>query len=333
MALYRPVRITALIISFQHGAFVEDAIRSVLGQTRAADEIILVDDGSTDGTPALAKRIGGDAIQVIARDHRGITHLASTYNAGLEAASGDLVSVLEADDRWLPDKLAAHAAAMADPTVVLAHGPYAVIGSRGTRLRDRVDPIAMPEGPHKPLGSLLLSSYVMPVTTTFRRSALQEVGGFQQLGSTPHIDYPTALALGRRGRFFNSARVLAEWRKHARSGTTTLAGIDLDGADLCRALALQVRRSSAEPGLPTPSAIEQSWRIAQGRQIWNASRLLLKQRRYDDARALLRRSRPRDYPIGLTIRLAAAGLAARLRTDVEALARVTRGTSVFDELE
>lgn len=328
------MRITALIVSYQQRRYVEDAIRSVLAQTRAADEIVLIDDGSTDGTAEAAERAGAGAVRVISREHRGITRLADTYNAGLAASTGDLISILEADDLWLPAKLATHAATMSDPTIVLAHGPYAVIGARGTRLRDRVDPVvAIPRGAYEALPKLLLASYVMPVTVTFRRSALEQVGGFRQLGTTPHIDYPTMLALARAGRFFNVGTVLAEWRKHGGSGTTTLAGIDLDGAALCAALAIEARDRQREAGLPSRAEIERAWRVAQGRQIWSAARLLLKAGRYREAGTLLRPARLRDYPPGLGARLLAARIAALTGKDLEALARLGRGASVFDELD
>lgn len=329
------MRITALIVSYQQRRFVEDAIRSVLAQTRAADEIVLIDDGSTDGTPEAAEKVGAGAVRVISGEHRGITRLADTYNAGLAVASGELISILEADDRWLPEKLATHAAVMSDPTIVLAHGPYAVIGAQGTRLRDRVDPIVrLPRGAYEALPKLLLGSYVMPVTTTFRRSALEQVGGFTQLGATPHIDYPTTLALAGTGRFFKVEAVLAEWRKHGGSGTTTLAGVDLEGAALCALLAIDARRRHGESGLPSRAEIERAWRAAQGRQIWSAARLLLKAGRHHDARTLLRQARLRDYPLALGARLLAARFAALTGTDVEALARLrTGGASVFDELD
>ena len=321
-------------MSYQQRRYVEDAIRSVLAQTRAADEIVIIDDGSTDGTAEAAEKAGAGAVRVISREHHGIARLADTYNAGLSASSGDLISILEADDRWLPAKLATHAAAMTDPTIVLAHGPYAVIGARGTRLRDRVEPIvALPRGAYEALPKLLLASYVMPVTATFRRSALEQIGGFRQLGTTPHIDYPTALALARRGRFFQVEAVLAEWRKHGGSGTTTLAGVDLEGAALCSALALEARAADAREDLPTRAEIGRAWRSAQGRQIWSAARLLLKKGRHADARVLLRQARLRDYPLGLRARLLAAHIAALTGTNVEALARVGTGASVFDELE
>lgn len=326
--------LAALVITYQQEAFVEEAIRSVLHQLQPVDDIILVDDGSTDRTVELAQRVGGDRLRCLRLPHRGIGALAETYNAGLRHATTDLVSILEGDDRWLPTKAAAHRRAFADPDVVLAHGPYAVIGARGTSLRPRVDPpVHLAQGRYDAFPSHLLASYIMGVTVTLRRSAALAIGGFAQLGGTPHIDYPTYLALAQLGPFHYDDRVHTEWRKHGQSGTTRLAGVDLAGAAMCRALALEVRASSERSDLPSERTITRSWEAAQGRQIWNAARLLLKAGRHAEARTLLRGTPTSRHPNGLRLRLMAARVAALLRTDVEPLARLWGGASVFDDLD
>ena len=332
-AARRPT-LAALVITYQQEAFVEEAIRSVLDQLDPVDEIVLVDDGSSDRTVELAQRVGGDRLRCLPLPHRGIGALAQTYNAGLRHATTDLVSILEGDDRWLPTKAAAHRRAFADPDVVLAHGPYAVIGAGGTSLRPRVDPpVHLTEGRYDAFPSHLLASYIMGVTVTVRRDAALAIGGFAQLDGTPHIDYPTYLALARLGPFHYDDRVHAEWRKHGRSGTTRLAGIDLAGAAMCRTLALEARASSDRSDLPSERTIARSWEAAQGRQIWNAARLLLKAGRHAEARRLLLGASASHYPNGLRLRLAAARIAALLRTDVEGLARLRGGASVFDDLD
>lgn len=331
-----PSRLTlaALVITYQQEAFVEEAIRSVLDQLEPVDDIILVDDGSTDRTVEFAQRVGGDRLRCLRLPHRGIGALAETYNAGLRQTTTDLVSILEGDDRWLPTKAAAHRRAFANLDVVLAHGPYAVIGARGTSLKSRVDPpVHMKPGRYDAFPSHLIASYIMGATVTVRRSAALAIGGFAQLGGTPHIDYPTYLALAKLGPFHYDDRVHAEWRKHGRSGTTRLAGVDLAGAAMCRALALEVRASSERSDLPSERTITHSWEAAQGRQLWNAARLLLRAGRHEEARRLLRQARLRNYPPGLRLQLLTAGLAALLRRDVEGIARVIKRRSVFDELE
>jgi len=82
-------------------AFVADAVASVREQSRPPDEIIVVDDASTDGSGEIAAALGAD-IRVI-RHERNQT-LPGARNTGVEACTGDIVVFLDADDLWAPDK-------------------------------------------------------------------------------------------------------------------------------------------------------------------------------------------------------------------------------------
>src|SRR5271170_5646108 len=96
--------ITVLIIAYNYGRFVEEAIDSVLAQDFPLDnvEIIVVDDGSTDDT---AERVGkyGSKIQYFHKSNGG---QASALNLGFAKARGEIVVLLDADDLFLPGKLA-----------------------------------------------------------------------------------------------------------------------------------------------------------------------------------------------------------------------------------
>lgn len=315
-------------------AFVHEALSSVIGQTREPDEIVIVDDGSTDGTLDVVRGFADPRVRVVELPHRGLPHLGETYNAGLSATTGDLVSLIEGDDRWLPWKLDLHEQAFADPSVDVAHGTYAVIGARGTVLRDHVAPhLELREGPYDALVAHLLFSYVMPVTATLRRSALMAIGGFRQVGNTPHVDYATFLPLAERGRFSYGARPVAEWRKHGGSGTSQLAGHDLEAATLCRNLALETRARLARTELPSVGRIEQAWDDAHGRTIWNMTRILLRRHRYPEARAALAHAGGRRYSGGMRARLLLANLAAHTHLDLERIAAIVTGRSAFEQLD
>jgi hypothetical protein len=97
----RPMtRLSAIVPTFNAGRFLGEAIASIRGQSRPPDEIIIVDDGSTDGTAELARSFGG-AVRYLKTDNIGP---AATRNHGIRAATGDYVSFLDADDLWLPAK-------------------------------------------------------------------------------------------------------------------------------------------------------------------------------------------------------------------------------------
>jgi glycosyltransferase involved in cell wall biosynthesis len=95
---------TVLIDSYNYGHFVEEAVSSVLAQDfpREEREILVVDDGSTDDTAWRLRRFG-NAIRYLRKPNGG---QASAFNYGFEHARGEVVALLDADDLWLPEKLA-----------------------------------------------------------------------------------------------------------------------------------------------------------------------------------------------------------------------------------
>ena len=87
---------------FNGARFLAEAIGSIRAQSHPADELIVVDDGSTDGSGGLAASLGPD-IHVIHQGHAGA---AAARNRGLEAARGDIIGFLDADDLWPSEKVA-----------------------------------------------------------------------------------------------------------------------------------------------------------------------------------------------------------------------------------
>jgi hypothetical protein len=95
------LNVSAVIPVYNGERYVAESIRSVLNQT-ADVECVVVDDGSTDGTPSVLASFGS-RIVVVRQEHRGVS---AARNAGMAKATGDAFAFLDADDVWLPHKVA-----------------------------------------------------------------------------------------------------------------------------------------------------------------------------------------------------------------------------------
>jgi glycosyltransferase involved in cell wall biosynthesis len=98
---------SVVIPLYQTERYIAEAIGSVLVQTYADFEVVVVDDGSKDRGPEIARGFSDPRVRVITQANRG---LAGARNTGIRESTGRLVALLDADDRWHPEKLARHAA-------------------------------------------------------------------------------------------------------------------------------------------------------------------------------------------------------------------------------
>ena len=95
--------VTAVIPTYNYGRFVAEAVESALAQTYSPVEVVVVDDGSTDDTAERLQPYRG-RIRYLYQENRG---LSGARNAGMRAARGEYVALLDSDDTWKPEKIAA----------------------------------------------------------------------------------------------------------------------------------------------------------------------------------------------------------------------------------
>ena len=218
--------VSILTPAYQQLGYIRRCIESVLAQSYARWELVVADDGSTDGTPEAVEAYRDARIQVLRLPHRGLGALAETYNAALARTSGPLVAILEGDDRWPPDKLALQVPVFEDEGVALSWGAGDLVDAsdrlietvrRGPGAGER-RVFQAPEA----LRRLALGNFLTPtVTVMVRRAELDSIGGFCSLGSELFVDLPTwlRLAASTHGTFVYLDRVLGAWRQHG--GQTT----------------------------------------------------------------------------------------------------------------
>jgi GT2 family glycosyltransferase len=174
MSPLEPPRVAVIIPLYNLDAFVAEAIESALNQTLLplAVEVIVVDDGSTDGGSVIARRY--DRIRYVRQDNRG---LSAARNVGLGMTSAPFVQLLDADDRLAPDKLERQLAAFnARPDVGIVYAGWRHIDETGTPLPQH----GWSRHAGDLVDELLLGNIVPPVAPLVRREAIERAGGFDE---------------------------------------------------------------------------------------------------------------------------------------------------------
>ncbi len=170
-------RVSVIMPVYNGAAYLAVAIESVLAQRFKDFELVLVNDGSTDTSGAIAHayaRRHPDRIRVIDQDNVG---LPGARNRGLDAGRGDYYALLDADDVWLPNHLEqAMAAFDADPDLGLVHANICRIDAGGRRLEVPSRHWATQSDAY--LAIALRFEHIACPTVVFSRLAVQTVGGF-----------------------------------------------------------------------------------------------------------------------------------------------------------
>jgi peptidoglycan-N-acetylglucosamine deacetylase len=184
--------VTVLVPAHDEAAVIGRTIESLMGQRGLATEVLVIDDGSTDGTAAAAERLG---VRVIRQANAGKW---TALNRGLIAAEGEVVVAIDADTVVEPDAVARLAARFADPTVGAVSGT-AKVGNRHTlvTLWQHVEYVTSFNLDRRAYSDLNAITVVPGAIGAWRRSALLEVGGYS--GRTLAEDCDITIALRRAG--------------------------------------------------------------------------------------------------------------------------------------
>lgn len=197
--MHTEMKVTAAIPCFNGASFLGGAIESLLAQTRPADEILVIDDGSTDGTPGVASSYPVALVQ-----HRHNKGLAAARNTAISRAQGDIVAFLDVDAYAAPDWLRALLSGYEEQVGgVGGQGIEANILSLADRWR-RAHASQTHGQQEKDV------PYLPGLCMSFRRDAVERVGGFDLAFRTNGEDVDIGMRLtaaGYRLRYMPQARV------------------------------------------------------------------------------------------------------------------------------
>jgi glycosyltransferase involved in cell wall biosynthesis len=167
-------RVSVVIPVFNGERTIARAIDSALAQRYDGEiEIVVVNDGSTDGTAAVLERFAS-RVRVLSQPNRGTP---CSRNSGTRMSTGEFIAFLDADDVWLPDKLAKSIDALtSNPDCVLAYSEVFHFTPDGDRIEM---PPPASEARHSPSMSDMLSRVwpILPSATVLRRQAFEQSGG------------------------------------------------------------------------------------------------------------------------------------------------------------
>lgn len=200
-------QVTVLISVFNGECFLRETLDSVLAQDFKDFEVLVINDGSTDGTPSILAEYSADPrFRVIDQENRGLVY---SLNRGLEAARADLVARLDADDIALPHRLSRQVEFMRDhPEVALLGSAITLIDKDGRTLKEVV----------YPTGSAVKSSLsrycaIAHPSAMMRRSPVLELGGYRPAFRHAE-DYDLWLRISERHSIDNLKEALILYRQH-----------------------------------------------------------------------------------------------------------------------
>ncbi len=245
-----------IIPAYNCDRYIAQAIESVLQQEGCTYEIIVIDDGSTDATEEILKPYR-DRLRYVKQKNQGV---AAARNHGIAIAKANLIAFLDADDYFLPGKLASQAEILIKrPDLGIVHSGWQRVDIEGNKL---LDVCPWEQIPELDLENWLRWKPVLPSAMMFRREWLQYVGGFDPR-FPPAEDTNLVLKLALKGcRTAWLRQITVCYRQHEESAMHK-------GLPQARSLMAVTNDFFAQPNLPSEvKLMEQS--IRYGTLVWIA---------------------------------------------------------------
>lgn len=201
-------QVTVIMPVFNAERYLKAAIDSVLNQTFQNIELLLINDGSTDGSKHLIESYLDPRIRLL--DNGANRGLIYSRNRGLAEAKGHMVALLDSDDVAIPDRIALQYDYMSkNPRLTMTGGHAAVIDATDSPTGEIYK---MPVGSSEIQVELLFRNVFVNSTVMYRKEAVQQIGGYK--GSGFCEDYHLAFRLAERYPIDNLDEVLVQYRLH-----------------------------------------------------------------------------------------------------------------------
>ena len=209
--------LVSVVVPVYNGSrYLQEALDSALAQSYRPLEFIVVDDGSTDSSPAIIRSYSS-RVRSIRQDNRGV---AGARNAGIRAARGEWIAFLDQDDWWLPEKIAKQiGVASEDEAIGLVHTEVKHYHNASGEYVRRFNPNRSDLLTGYCYERLLLGNGIFNSSVMARHAVLDQAGGFNEemLGNTAQ-DYDLWLRVAKRSKLSYVPEQLAVYRLHPAQG-------------------------------------------------------------------------------------------------------------------
>jgi glycosyltransferase involved in cell wall biosynthesis len=220
--------ISAVVAAYQAERFIAEALESILGQTCPPDEVIVVDDGSTDGTARGLERFA-DRVRIVRQPNGGCP---AAFNTAFREARGDYVALCGADDIWEPHKLEWQLQAIQSHPAVDVLCGHAVLFGRSEGEYSQPPGVGMLDSDALK-DALYRQCCVCAPSVLIRRSLFERLGPFiENFGADDHEYWFRCLRAG--ASFYYDPRPLLSWRQHENNLTGRTAWMDECGDEVRR---------------------------------------------------------------------------------------------------
>jgi glycosyltransferase involved in cell wall biosynthesis len=211
-----PALVSVVIPVYNGARFLREAIDSVLGQTYSPVQVIVVDDGSVDGSPEVIRSYGS-RLESIRQPNSGV---AQARNRGIAASRGEFIAFLDQDDWWRPEKIRRQVESFVQhPDVGLVHTEAAHYDNPSAAFVERFNPNRSDLLTGRCYERLLLGNAIFNSSVIIRKSVLDKVGAFDtQIEGNTIQDYDLWLRIARASSLAYISEQLTVYRLHPEQG-------------------------------------------------------------------------------------------------------------------